>query len=215
MKMLFKILIVLSSILFITSCSSLKQWFDSSPPTQEIVSKIEKINTPKETKKVTWPAVKRYVRWDNSARGTATYTAESGWVIVQVTQKSYDTWEDAGYSMRKDAADENSVALSKLDEMSKSAESWVGELWKSEAEKQKISTAIDDKTQNYRRLLQAVSSSHSKVHIDWKVEGSDNRFNQRRGKISATFEITLEKAPSTQDIDKYIETVRSIIDTKS
>lgn len=176
-------------------------------PTEQILSDISAVNVIAAPRTVTFPAVERYVRWDDTDRGTATYTAETGWVITDIQQAHYDTWESAGYSMRKVAAGQSTLTESLINETFGSISSVVAELQKNELEKKKINAELARARDLYMRNRQLVSSSHSLLHVDWRVEGSDNPFDRRRGKIDLDLAIKLERQATPTDLEAYRKAV--------
>ncbi|MCF4010000.1 hypothetical protein [Rheinheimera sp. UJ63] len=205
------ILLSLCVLLSMSGCSTIKSWFDSSPQTTVIIQKIS-AETPKiETKIVYFDGVHQYSGWDERNSGVAVYTAESGWVITDVKVNELRSWQRSGYSLKKIAADSASVSKSVIEDKFSSAQSAVAELWKNEVEKKKISAAINDAADNFRKTSDIAASSHSKVEIHWKAEGSRNRFDQKRGQIWVKLDITLVKVPNETDVDKYIEVVKEAL----
>lgn len=146
--------------------------------------------------------------WNDSKSGEAIHAVEEGQVIIGYEKIGSSTWEGSGYDIDVTPARYNYSSYSKsigdFENLINVEGSGRGEEYKGRLE------------QELNALQEAVSklqTSHSTFAIDWRCKGSGNAFDQKRGKVYASYKVRVMSLPSPQAIETYLASGQSIVST--
>ena len=150
--------------------------------------------------------VDEHCSWNDSRNGEAIHALQEGQVIIGYEKIGSSTWEGSGFDT------DVTPAKYTYNSYSKSIAEYKNKILDAEASGngEEYKARLEQELNALQEAASKLETSHSTFAIDWRCKGSGNAFDQKRGKVYASYKVRVMSLPSPQAVETYLASGQSI-----